>query len=200
MGLLVDLKARLRGEEGKRYRAYPDSLGHLTIGDGFNLERPDADRLLQALGLSPTAVRSGAWPLTDGQIEYLLDYTAQCALTDAGDVVGRTTWKELPYLAQLALADMCFQLGAGGLDEFQLMLKAVRKNPPDWLEVKRQMNDSAWDKQTPARADGIELLIESLVHPEISDADRARAKSLFVPATLPAGAHAGDDEPPPAAA
>lgn len=198
--LLVDLKARLRREEGTRLRAYRDSLDHLTIGDGFNLERPDADRLLTAMGLSPTAVRSGSWPLTPEQAEQLLDYTAQCALTDAGDVVGVETWEGLPYDAKLALGDMCFQLGAGGLERFTKMLAAIRKLPPDWLEVERQANDSLWDRQTPARADGIELLFHSLVHPDITAADRARVIGLFVPAPLPAGAHAGDDEPPPAAA
>lgn len=200
MSLLTDLKARLRSEEGTRYTAYRDSLGHLTIGDGFNLERPDADRLLLTLGLSPTAVRAGAWRLNATQVEYLLDYTAQCALTDAGDVVGKVTWQTLPYEAKLALGDMCFQLGAGGLDQFQRMLAAIRNIPPDWLAVEREANDSLWDKQTPARADGVELLFHSLVHPDIADADRARVVALFMPDRPAASAHASDDDPPPAAA
>lgn len=198
--LLVDLKARLRPEEALRLRAYRDSLGHLTIGYGFLLERPDADRLLSSMGLSPTAVRSGAWPITSQQAEQLLDYTAQCALTDAGDVVGRDAWERLPYDAQLALADMCFQMGAGGLDRFQRMLAALRKTPPDFTAALREANDSDWDRQTPARADGVEALFAALI-PLLTDADRARIVGLFVPDRPGAGAHASDDdEPPPRAA
>lgn len=194
MSTLLDaLKARLRPEEGGFYaRPYRDSRGILTIAYGFNLEREDADRLLKQMGLSPTAVRGGGWPLTREQGEFLLDYCARCAITDASDVVGRATWLGLPETAQLVLADMTYNMGAGRLETFRKMLAAVRKDPPDWLEMERQMEDSAWDKQVGRRADELEHLILSLV-PAITDADRARAVALFVSERPGASPHAGEE-------
>jgi hypothetical protein len=58
------------------------------------------------------------------------------------------------------------------------------------------MNDSEWDRETPARADGVEALIHALIHPSVTAEDRARAVALFVSARPAASAHAGDDDPP----
>jgi len=194
--LIDDLKARLRPEEAFVPRAYRDSRGILTVAYGFNLERPDADAQLKKLGLSPTAVRSGSWPLTIQQGEELLDYDARCAITDASDVVGHETWLRLPLTAQLVLADMCYNMGAATLETFRKMLAAIRQDPPNWLEMERQMQDSDWDKQVGRRADALEHLILTLV-PSMSEADRARAIALLIPSKLPAGAHAGDQDPEP---
>lgn len=200
--LLDRLKARLRPEEGGFYpKPYRDSRGILTIAYGFNLERHDADTRLKALGLLPTAVRAGTRPLTPAQGEELLDYDARCAITDACDVVGLSVWKTLPEDCQLVLADMTYNMGAGGLDAFRKMLAAVRKVPPDFAEMERQMADSDWDKQVGRRADELERLIHALT-PDITDEDRARvlavvSASLLSEGRLPAGAHAGDQDEPP---
>lgn len=206
MSLVDRLKDRLRPEEGGFYaRPYRDSRGILTIAYGFNLERFDADTRLKALGLSPTAVKAGAWPLTPQQGEDLLDYDAMGAITDACDVVGVEVWVTLPEDAQLVLADMTYNMGAGGLGAFKKMLAAVRKVPPDWVEMERQMADSQWDKQVGRRADELEKLIHALT-PRITEEDRARVlarvqSSMLAEGRLPAGAHASDQDPePPAAA
>lgn len=202
MSLVDRLKARLRPEEGGFYaRPYRDSKGILTIAYGFNLERFDADTRLKSLGLSPTAVRSGSWPLNVQQGEELLDYDAMGAIADAAGVVGEDVWVTLPEDAQLVLADMTYNMGAGGLGQFKKMLAAVRKVPPDWVEMERQMADSQWDKQVGKRADELEKLIHALT-PHITDEERARVvamtqASMMAEGRLPAGAHAGDQDPEP---
>lgn len=167
MGLLGDLKARLRGEEGFVPKAYKDSLGHLTIGYGTLLERPDIDKRLVKLHLSPTAVLSGSWPLSKEQAEALLDYDAGCAITDAGDVVGRDAWERLPDTARLVCADMTYQMGMGGFAGFHKMLAALRAEPPDYAEAAHQMRNSKWAMQTPMRCRPLAALLETCSTPPI---------------------------------
>jgi GH24 family phage-related lysozyme (muramidase) len=170
MSLRERLKARLRTEEGFVAKAYKDSLGHLTIGYGFNLERHDTDRRLQALGLSPTQVRSGTWPITTAQAEDLLDYDALCAITDAGDVVGKEAWPRLPETARLVCADMVYQLGDGGFAGFHKMLEALRTNPPDFIGAAHEMVNSKWAMQTPLRCRQLADLMRSCGAPPLTAA------------------------------
>jgi GH24 family phage-related lysozyme (muramidase) len=197
VALIDDLKSRLRPEEGRRLFAYRDSLGHLTIGDGFLLEGAHVALMQQLLGLSDLQTDSivrGASPITPAQSDMLLEYTALRAVSDAQSAVGDDAWDRLADAAKVVLADMAFNMGAGGLGAFHKMLAAARQTPPDFVEFERQMNDSAWDRQVPARADDLEALIHSLI-PNLSDDDRARVSALFVVSRLAAGAHAGDVAP-----
>jgi GH24 family phage-related lysozyme (muramidase) len=145
------LKAMLRPEEGLRLTAYTDSMGHRTVGYGFNLDRPDAAKRMAALGLSLTAVRSGSWPITEDQAEQLLDYDVRASVTDASDVVGPGVYKMLPEEIQLVLADLTFNVGEGGLMGFKKMIAAVQVG--DYVAMAKEMLDSKWaQKQVPARA------------------------------------------------
>lgn len=165
MSLLADLIARLKPEEGFVAKAYLDSVGVLTIGYGTNLKRHDIDARLIAMGLSPTMVRSRTWAITQRQAEQLLDYDAQAAITDAGDVVGRAGWERLPDVAKLVCADMVYNLGAHGFGAFHRMLAALRSDPPNYLEAAYEMSDSAWRHQVGQRARSLEELMRSCVDP-----------------------------------
>lgn len=165
MGLFGRLVERLKAEEGCVLKAYKDSLGVLTIAYGFNLERPDADRILLAMGLSPTMVRSGTWPISVEQADELLNHDAARAITDAGDVVGQPTWNALPETAKLVCADMTYQLGYGGFGAFHKMIAALRASPPDFGEAAHQMRNSRWAMQTPERCKALAVLMEGCAAP-----------------------------------
>lgn len=165
MSLLTDLIARLKPEEGFVAKAYKDSVGVLTIGYGTNLERHDIDARLIAMGLSPTVVRSRTWAITLAQAEQLLDYDAQAALTDAGDVVGRAAWERLPDVAKLVCADMTYNLGAGGFEGFHRMLFDLRRDPPDFLQAAYEMRMSTWHHQVGQRARDLEAMMRSCADP-----------------------------------
>lgn len=161
--VLGNLISRLKVEEGFRAKSYRDSLGHLTIGYGTLLEGAFIDKRLSALGLSPTMVRAGSWPITETQGLDLLYYDAGCAMTDAGDVVGRDAWMRLPDTAKLVCADMTYQLGSGGFAGFHHMLAALRLTPPDYAEAAHQMLNSEWHMQTKERCEALSSLMKSLV-------------------------------------
>ncbi len=171
MSVLDRLMARLRAEEGMRSFRYLDSLGHATIGYGYLLEGHAVETMRALLGLSLTqaeTIAAGAQAITLEQAEKLLEYTAGSALTDAGDVVGRETWASLPDDARLVLADMCFQLGDGGVRCFVHMLTAIRMG--DFGRAAAEMRDSAWHKQTPGRCEQLAELMEHCADPPDADA------------------------------
>ncbi len=51
--------------EGKRSCVYIDTMGHPTIGIGFNLDRSDAPSICSKFGIDYTAIRNGSKCLTD---------------------------------------------------------------------------------------------------------------------------------------
>ena len=118
--------ALLKQEEGFRSKPYRDSRGVLTIGYGTNL----------AEGISQS------------EAEYLLRARL------AGTYEALT--KELPWLPaapegqQSAILDMGYQLGVHGVLEFKTMLGSLERG--DCQAARRQALESAWARETPARA------------------------------------------------
>lgn len=150
------LKGRLVGEEGRRLVAYPDHLGHITVGVGLNLDEGHARTLLGWVGADYEAVRAGTVALTDEQVDRLLD---RC-VTEAEEAVRANVpgYASLPADAQLVLADMAFQMGWPRLRGFHLFLAAIARR--DFSAAAAEMLDSEWARsQTPGRAKALALLM-----------------------------------------
>ena len=135
----MTLTEQLRRDEGTVPHAYQDSLGYWTIGVG---------RLIDARrggGLSPD------------EIDYLLD----------NDIRAKTyeVMQALPWAAKLSeprqavLVNMAFQLGTKGLLAFHRALGSIEDG--QYGEAAVEMLDSAWAKQTPARAMRLAVQMES---------------------------------------
>lgn len=140
---MSDLKTRLKAYEGSiayqkklgyyrdgKFYVYSDSLGYPTIGYGHLLTRGES---------YPNGI-------TEAEAEALLDRDIQTAVhnVDALNIWLPTDWRDFMII-------MVFQLGLGGVQKFQKMLKALReKNYP---EAVKQAKDSRWYKQTPNRVD-----------------------------------------------
>ncbi len=168
MSLLTRLIMRLGPEESIRLFAYHDKLGHLTIGWGYLLEGPAIATMQKKLGLTEdqtASIVSGAIPITRSQADMLLTYTAGCAITDAGDVVGRDAWLRLPDNAKLVCADMCFNMGPGHLAEFKKMLAALRQDPPDFADAAHEIRNSQAATQNPDRYRDLARLLEGCTEP-----------------------------------
>jgi lysozyme len=126
----MNLTQQLRLEESVEKSAYQDSLGFWTIGVG---------RLIDA--------RKGGG-LSDKEINYLL----------ANDIESKTleVVKALPWFynlnepRQAVILGMAFQLGTNGMLGFKTSLGHIRGGR--WDLAHDGMLDSAWAKQTPARA------------------------------------------------
>lgn len=133
------LAAMLEVEEGRRRSVYQDSLGYWTIGIG---------RLVDG--------RMGGG-LSDVEIDYLL----------ANDIKAKTAEvrKALPWIdsldepRQAVLIGMAFQMGTSGLLKFVNTLRAVREGR--YVDAAAGMMQSAWARQTPARAQRMADQMES---------------------------------------
>jgi lysozyme len=135
----VDLKTQLLREEGAESCAYQDSLGFWTIGVG---------RLIDS--------RKGGG-LSNDEINYLLDNDIKAKTRE---VLLALPW--MPRLSdprQAVLIGMAFQMGIGGLLKFKRTLGSIEDG--QYGEAAVEMLDSAWAKQTPARAQRLAKQMET---------------------------------------
>jgi lysozyme len=121
------LRQLLTTHESYRQFCYTDTTGHITIGVGRNL----SDR-----GISLVE----AMYLLDSDIQYFADKLSYY----------------LPFFAslnenrQIALVDMCFNLGVQGFLNFRDMISSLSKG--DYDQAATDMLDSKWAPQVKERA------------------------------------------------
>ena len=124
------LKKQLIRDEGDVPYAYQDSLGYLTVGVGFLIDKRKGGRL-------PDDVR-----------DFWLDYEISKTTTELE--------KRLPFFSKLSqvrkdtLINMAFNLGVNGLINFKktIVLMAIGKH----AEASREMLNSRWARQVGQRA------------------------------------------------
>ena len=133
------LRAQLIRHEGLKLSAYQDHLGFWTIGVG---------RLIDA--------RKGGHISTD-EAMLLLDNDVKACLDDLASFA----WFEgLNPVRQMAMLDLRFQLGSGGLRQFRQMLAALERK--DFSGAAMAARDSKWARaDTPARAATVTAQIET---------------------------------------
>jgi lysozyme len=121
------LKALLVSHEKYVQFPYSDTTGHITIGIGRNL----SDR-----GISPTE----AFYLLDDDIIYFSSKLNHYLSVFPG----------LDENRQIALIDMCFNIGVQGFLNFTQMISALERG--DYEEAANEMLDSKWAQQVGERA------------------------------------------------
>lgn len=143
------LEKELRRDEGVRREPYYDTVGHLTVGVGFNL---DANVLPDGVTL----------PLDDTEISILLNKTIN-------DVVkGLDThlnwWQDLDEVRQRVLANMVFNMGIYGVLGFKNTLTNIRRE--QYGKAAEGMRKSKWYKQVGRRAERLAIAMETGVMPD----------------------------------
>jgi lysozyme len=122
-----ELKEQLVRHEGLKLKAYRDSVGKLTIGVGRNLD----DR-----GISHATA------------EQMLEEDIDLVLSELEDKL--PFFEKLDPVRQRVLADMCFNLGIGGLLGFHNTLKLVEEGKFDAAATNMLL--SRWSQQVGPRA------------------------------------------------
>jgi len=139
-------------EGGFRAQTYLDSLGHKTVGIGFNLDRPGAKERLQSVGADFEAVRNGSVKLTQAQADQLfardLKEAEEAVRSSVGD-----RFSALSGARKQALIDMAFNLGPKGFKNFAKMIRAVKNG--NYNLAASEMRKSKWAKQVGTRADKV---------------------------------------------
>ena len=145
---LVTAAAWIEHWEGRRNKTYIDTMGHPTVGVGFNLDANGAPAAITALGLDYAQVRAGTQLLTDPQIDTLLQQGINQVVSVATMPI--PAFNSLPSNQQIVIVDMIFNLGLAGFSKFVQTIKAI--NAQDWQTASQQMQQSAWFNQVGNRA------------------------------------------------
>ncbi len=153
-----DFEGLIVQHEGWLPQVYVDSVGHPTVGVGFNLDRPDARARVAQVGADYDQVRLGATDLTDEQIQQLLDWDLYDAVQGSDDVFGY--WYDyFPEGPQLAIADMIYNMGEGTFLQFAKTIRDIWGG--DFLGASAEMLNSRWAAQVGARATDDSALMQS---------------------------------------
>ena len=153
--------------EGYKPRVYLDTEGHPTVGIGFNLDRSDARRQLSAVGANYDQIRAGSATLTDYQIRTLFNDDMANAVNCAYSWLSQV-WGRMNNNQRSAVADMAFNLGCYGLQQFKNMKAALLRG--DYGGAAAEMRNSKWCRQVKSRCDrniacmkgGLAMLMEIL--------------------------------------
>lgn len=129
-----NLARMLIRHEGLRLKPYLCPSGRLTIGIGRNLDDVG---------------------ITEGEARHLLDNDIDRAESELDRLL--PWWRKLDDARQEALADMCVNLGAGGLLKFKKMLAAMECR--DFARASEEMLDSLWASQVGGRAAELAAII-----------------------------------------
>lgn len=131
------LRKMLIKHEDRRTHPYECTAGKQTIGVGHNL------------------TDNG---LPDDIIDILFERDIAGSMQTCTAIF--QTWRLIPDMKQVVLADMAFQLGHRRLIKFKKMIKAV--NESNWEEAANEMLDSKWARDdTPDRANELAAIMRS---------------------------------------
>ncbi len=144
---MAALRARTERYEGRRATMYLCPAGKPTVGVGFNLRRADARKKLASIGADLDAVMAGR-PLTEPQIERLLDLCLEDAIAGASALVRR--WPSLPVTVREVLVDLVFNMGSAKVAGFPAFLAAIEAG--DWSKAADELVDSRWYRQVGRRS------------------------------------------------
>lgn len=127
--------------EGRENMPYKCPSGFWTVGVGRNYEANplphDIDLYLRQNG-----------KILDEHIDRLLFIDISRATDDCKEIF--SNWDKLSRVRQMALTDMCFQLGGEGLRKFKKMRICIEHEA--WDDAARQILNSLYATQTPKRA------------------------------------------------
>ena len=130
---IYDLLVR---HEGLKLKPYQCTAGKLTIGVGRNLDDKG---------------------ISEGEARIMLHNDVDSV---TAHLTSKYEWYEnLSLERKKVVQSMVFQLGEGGFSKFKKLHAAIAGKR--WLEAAEQMLESAWAKQTPARAKELARMMEN---------------------------------------
>lgn len=153
------IEQMLKGDEGVRNDVYWDHLGYPTVGIGHLIVHEvtrDMGRINSILSQQLGRPVNGV--ITAEEVSKLF---AQDINKTRADMLRFTNIREV-YVdvnrsRQMALENMAFQMGAGGLSKFTTTLNHMKNER--WKEAQQSMLDSLWARQTPGRANRVAKIV-----------------------------------------
>lgn len=155
------IEKMLRGDEGVKNAVYWDSLGYPTVGIGhLILFRKTRDMGLILKKLSSDLGHSVGSTISQADITKL--FNSDLGKMQAEIRKNRTiapVYAKCNRSRQMALENMAFQMGTGGLAKFKTSLALMLAEK--WEEASKNLKASVWARQTPGRANRICMVIKN---------------------------------------
>lgn len=133
--VLHTIEEQLKLHEDYRRYPYEDSTGHTTVGIGRNLN----DK-----GITPTE----AMILLKNDLRPI-----------KRELANHEWYTKLSEVRRKVVLDMAFNLGIGGLFEFEKMIHAIKKD--DYTQAALEMLDSLWADQVGKRAERLARMMKT---------------------------------------
>ncbi|AHY25134.1 baseplate hub subunit and tail lysozyme [Pectobacterium bacteriophage PM2] len=156
------IQAMLQRDEGLRLKVYWDTEGFPTIGIGHLIspqpirDMTQINRILsQQVGREVTG-NPGAISMDEASKLFQEDLAKMQRDIKQNSKTG-PVYAKMNKSRQLALENMAFQLGVGGLSDFTNMLNAMFIG--DWQTAYKEGRDSLWFNQTKGRASRVTMII-----------------------------------------
>lgn len=157
----VSIETILKSDEGIRNTIYWDSLGYPTVGIGHLIvykKTRDMNQILPVL--SKQLGRSVGSTINSGDISTLFKMDLQKVQSEIRkNRVIAPVYNKVNRSRQMALENMAFQLGTGGLAKFKRVLGFMGAG--QYAEAAAAAKQSLWARQTPGRANRIALVIKN---------------------------------------
>ena len=162
-----DLLIELVLDEGVSYYSYADSASNPIVGAGFNLDRGDAERVLESLGLSYNLVNSRKEVLSKEQTLFLLEYAVADVIQNVR-IIPSLNYDTLPSRVQSLVVNLVYQHGIGAFKrDHAKLIKAISQH--DYGAAVNILRDSRYYSKFPNRANHmvIKLINEDIDSPSV---------------------------------
>ena len=156
------IEKMIRGDEGIRLTWYYDVKGY-TIGIGhFFLTAPQGTdpavvnaALSKQIGRTVTGV-PGSITADEASVLFQQDL-AKVHNDIQNNSKVREVYVTLNRPRQMAIENMCFQMGVGGVAKFTNALAAMKRQ--DWQTAYNELRNSTWANQTPGRSSRVSKIV-----------------------------------------
>ncbi|MGL6228677.1 MAG: glycoside hydrolase family protein [Culicoidibacterales bacterium] len=162
------IEKMLVGDEGKKLLMYLDHLGYPTIGIGHLITRTayaKGSNYANDPALNALLSKQVGRVITNGRIT-----DAECSKLFAEDLqkvrIGisknstvNNVYQDLNASRRMAIENMCFQMGVGGVAKFKKTLGFMKAK--EWKSAYDGLMSSLWAKQTKGRASRVSKIVQT---------------------------------------
>lgn len=154
------IETMLKQDEGIRSRWYVDSEGYPTIGIGHLLimeKTRDTAKINAAISKAVgREVTNGTITAEEISALFAQDLAkVRQGISNTSNV--REVYVDLNRPRQMAIENMCFQMGVGGVAKFTNALAAMKRK--DWQNAYAELRNSTWANQTPGRSSRVAKIV-----------------------------------------
>ncbi|AFU64090.1 baseplate hub subunit and tail lysozyme [Salmonella phage STML-198] len=156
------IEAMLRRDEGLRLKVYWDTEGYPTIGIGHLIMRQRVRDMAQINKVLSNQVgrevkgNPGSITMDEASALFAKDLADMQRDIKTNSKVG-PVYVKMNKSRQMALENMSFQMGVGGVANFTNMLKAMDEGR--WKDAYNESRNSLWFQQTKGRASRVSMII-----------------------------------------